>query len=103
VNWRERERLFYWGSVLAIVPALAFLPAFALLIFHPTIHHAVVWASLLFPVLGISEFFGVLRLVQGCVERPFNLLSMLSFGALLVLLVIATYTGVFLMALVERM
>jgi hypothetical protein len=73
------------------------------LIFHPTIHHAVAWASLLFPVLAISEFFGVFRLVQGCVARPFNLLTMLSFGALLVLLVIATYTGVFLVALMERM
>jgi hypothetical protein len=103
VNWRERERLFYWGSALAIVPALAFLPAFVVLIFHPTIQHAVVWASLVFPVLGISEFFGVLRLVQGCVERPFNLLSALSFGALLVLLVIVTYTGVFLVAFMERM
>ena len=103
MNWRERERLVYWGSVLAIVPALAFLPAFALLIFHPAIPHAGVWASLLFPVLGISEFFGVFRLVQGCVARPFNLLTMLSFGALLVLLVIVTYTGVFLAALVERM
>jgi len=37
------------------------------------------------------------------VQRPFSLLTMLSFGALLVLLVIATYTGVFLSALVERM
>ena len=103
MNWRERERLFYWGSALAIVPALAFLPAFVLLIFHPTVHHAMVWAWVLFPVLGISEFFGVFRLVQGCVERPFNLLTMLSFGALLVLLVIAAYTGVFLVAFMERM
>jgi hypothetical protein len=37
------------------------------------------------------------------VNRPFSLLTMLSFGALLVLLVIATYTGVFLAALAQRM
>ena len=103
MNWRERERLFYWSSLLAIGPALAFLPLFVLLIFHPAVRHPVFWASLLFPVLAITEVMGVFRLVQGCVQRPFNLLSMLSFGALLVLLVIATYTGVFLVALVERM
>lgn len=103
MNWRERERLFYWSAALAVVPALIFLPAFVFLVFHPTISHAKLWASLLFPILGIAEFFGVFHLVRGCVERPFNLLSMLSFGALLVLLVIVTYTGVFLVAFMERM
>jgi hypothetical protein len=41
--------------------------------------------------------------VQACVQRPFNLLTLLSFGAMLVVLVIASYTGVLLAALVERM
>ena len=103
MNWRERERLFYWSSALAIVPALAFLPAFVLLVFHPAVSHARLWAGLLFPVLALAEFSGVFHLVQVCVARPFNLLTMLSFGALLVVLVIMTYTGVFLVALVQRM
>lgn len=103
MDWRERERLFYWGSALAIVPALAVLPAFVALVFHPAIRHATVWAIIVFAILAAAEFFGVFRLVQGCVQRPFNLLTMLSFGALLVLLVIATYTGVFLAALTQRM
>ena len=103
MNWRERERLFYWGSALAIAPALAFLPAFVVLVFHPTIPHATVYAALLFPILAIAEFFGVFKLVRGCVARPFDLLTFLSFGALFVLLVIATYTGVFLVALAQRM
>jgi len=103
VNWRQRERLFYWSAPLAILPALAFLPAFLVLVFHPAVSHAAIWAAVIFPLLLVAEFFGVFHLVQGCVERPFNLLSMLSFGALLVLLVIVTYTGVFLVALIERM
>jgi hypothetical protein len=37
------------------------------------------------------------------VARPFSLLTMLSFGAFFVLLVIAAYTGVFLAALADRM
>lgn len=103
MNWLERERLFYWGSALAIGPALVFLPAFVALVFHPTIRHATLFSALLFPTLAIAEFFGVFKLVRGCVARPFDLLTFLSFGALFVLLVIATYTGVMLAALVERM
>jgi len=103
MSWRERERLFYWGSALAIVPALVFLPAFVALVFHPVIPHATVYAAFLFPILAIAEFFGVFKLVRGCVARPFDLLTFLSFGALFVLLVIATYTGVFLAALAQRM
>jgi hypothetical protein len=103
VNWRERERLFYWSATLAILPALAFLPAFVWLVFRPAVAHARVWAGLLFLVMAIAEFLGVFHLVQVCVARPFHLLTMFSFGALLVLLVIVTYTGVFLVALVERM
>ncbi len=102
MTWRERERLFYAGSVLALVPALAFLPAFVVLVFQPRVPYATVWACLLFPVLAIAEFLGVFKLVRGCVARPFNLLTILSFGAMFVLLVIATYTGVFLVALVQR-
>jgi hypothetical protein len=103
MTWREQERLFYAGSLLALLPALAFLPAFVFLVFQPRVPHATVWAGLLFPILAIAEFSGVFKLVRGCVARPFNLLTMLSFGALFVLLVIATYTGVFLVALAQRM
>ena len=103
MNRHERERLFFLGSAFAIGPALVFLPAFTQLVFHPTAPHAHVWAALLFPVLAAVEVFGVIQLVQSCVQRPFSLLTMLSFGALLVLLVIAAYTGIFLAALVERM
>jgi len=103
MTWHERERLFYLGSAFSLIPALAFLPSFATLVFHPTIAHAGMLAVFLFPTLVAAEVFGVFKLVQSCVQRPFSLLTMLSFGALLVLLVIATYTGVFLSALVERM
>jgi hypothetical protein len=103
MTWRERERLLYLGSAFSLIPALAILPAFVLLVFHPTTAHATAWAMIVFPALAAAEFFGVVRLVQSCVARPFSLLTMLSFGALLVLLVIAAYTGVFLAALAERM
>jgi hypothetical protein len=103
MTWRERERLLYLGSTFSLIPALAIVPAFTSLVFHPTITHATAWAFLLFPILVVAEFFGVYKLVQSCVARPFSLLTMLSFGAFFVLLVIAVYTGVFLAALADRM
>jgi len=82
---------------------MAILPAFTVLVFHPSIPHATLWALLVLPILFISEFFGVYKLVQSCVARPFSLLTMLSFGVFFVLLVIVIYTGVFLAALADRM
>ena len=103
MTWRERVRLLYLGSAFSLVPALAIVPAFTSFIFRPSIPHATLWAFLLFPLLVCAEFFGVYKLVQSCVARPFSLLTMLSFGAFFVLLVIAVYTGVLLAALADRM
>jgi hypothetical protein len=103
MTWRERERLLYLGSSFSLIPALAIVPAFTILVFRPTIPHATLWALLLLPLLVGAEFFGVYKLIQSCVARPFSLLTMLSFGAFFVLLVIAVYTGVFLAALTQRM
>ena len=103
MDWRSRERLLYWGAPLAIVPALVFLPAFVALVFSPRVSHAIVWCTVLFPILLAAEVTGIWKLARGCVEPPFNLLTMLSFGAMLVVLVIVTYTGVFLVALIDRM
>jgi hypothetical protein len=103
-DWRQRERLFYGRAPLAIVPAQGFLPVFVWLIFSPRVAHATAWAAVVLPWMAVAEFVGVAKmLVQGCVERPFNLLTMLSLGALLALLVSASYTVLFLAALVQRM
>jgi len=103
VDWRGRERLLYWGAPLAIVPALLFFPSFVVFVFSPRVSHAIVWSAVLFPVLLAAEFAGMWKRARGCVEPPFNLLTMLSVGAMLVVLVIVTYTGVFLVALIDRM
>jgi hypothetical protein len=66
-------------------------------------------AAGILPFAGVAEFLGVRWLVlgvrwlvMGAVARPFNLLSMLSSGALMILLVIAAYTGLFLAAFAGR-
>lgn len=88
--------MFYAGAPLAIVPALAFLPAIAYLVVDPRIPHAKLIAWCVFPLMAGAEVLGVQKLAIGCVERPFGFSNVLSFGALLVLLVIMVSVGFFL-------
>jgi hypothetical protein len=53
-------------------------------------------AIVLLPLLAAVGSFGLWKLAMGAVQRPFGILNALSFGALLVLLIIAGYTGIFL-------
>jgi len=96
MTWKERERAFFIGAPLAIVPALGFLPAIIFLIVTPIIGYGTVLAIFVLPALALAGSFWLWKLATGAVERPFNILNVLSFGALVVLLVIAAYTGLFL-------
>ena len=100
---RKRQRLVFLGAPLAIVPALAFLPALAYLVITPSVPHSTLIASFLFPLLAVSEVIGLFWLVVCCVSRPFDLLTAFAFSALLVVLVVAAYTGLFLAVLAGRM
>jgi hypothetical protein len=93
---KRGTRLFYAGAPLAIVPALAFLPAVAYLVVEPKVPHAKLIAWCVFPLMAAAEIFGVQKLAIGCVERPFGLSNVLSFGALLVLVMIMVSVGFFL-------
>lgn len=99
MHWKQRERLLLLGAPLAIIPALAFLPAFAYLVLTPSLRHATLMAAIVFPFSAVSETAGLYRLVRCCVLRPFDLVTAFAFSAVMVLLVIAAYTGFFLAAL----
>jgi hypothetical protein len=103
MHWKHRQRLVFIGAPLAIVPALAFLPTLAYLVITPTLQHSSMLAAILFATFGVSEALGLMRLVRCCVTRPFDLITMFAFSALLVVLVIATYTGLFLAAIAGKM
>jgi hypothetical protein len=96
MTWKERDRAFYVGAPLAIAPALGFLPAVMFLVVVPRVSHARLMAFILLPILGLASSFGLWKLAIGAVQRPFGILNALSFGALFVLLIIASYTGLFL-------
>jgi hypothetical protein len=96
MTWREREREFFIGAPLAIIPALGFLPAVIFLIIAPIVAHGTVLAAFILPGLALIGCFGLWKLAVSAVEKPFNVLNVFSFAALLILLIIASYTGLFL-------
>ncbi len=95
-RWQERERAFLIGAPLAIVPALIFLPAVTFLIVFPRVAHGRVIGLFVVPACALASSFGLWKLALGTVQKPWGIFNVLSFGALLVLLVIAAYTGLFL-------
>jgi len=99
---KDRERTFLIGAPLAIVPALAFLPAIMFLIIFPRVEHGRLIGIIVVPACAIAGSFGLWQLALGAVQKPWGIFNVLSVGALLVLLVIAGYTGVFLALLTLR-
>ncbi len=95
-RWQERERAFLIGAPLAIVPALIFLPAVTFLIVFPRVAHGRTIGLLVVPACALASCFGLWKLAIGAVQKPWGIFNVLSFSALLVLLVIAAYTGLFL-------
>ena len=93
---RERERAFLIGAPLAIIPALAFLPAVMFLVVFPRVPHGRLIAIFVLPACALAGCFGLWKLAVGVVEKPWGVFNFLSFGALMILLVIAAYTGLFL-------
>lgn len=96
MTFHERERAFFVGAPLAIVPALCLLPATMFLLVAPVVAHGPQLAIAILPALALAGSIGLWKLAISAVQRPFGILNALSVGALLVVLIIATYTGLFL-------
>jgi hypothetical protein len=93
---KERERNFLIGAPLAIIPALAFLPAVMFLIVFPRVAHGRAIGCVVVPACALVSSFGLWKLALGAVQKPWGIFNVLNAGALIVLLVIASYTGLFL-------
>jgi len=72
------------------------------LVVVPKVVHGRLIALVLLPILGLASSFGLWKLAISVVQRPFGILNAVSFGALLVLLIIASYTGLFLALITVR-
>lgn len=100
---KGRERAFLIGAPLAIVPALCVLPATVFLVMIPRVAHARMIALMVLPGCALAGSFGLWKLATGAVQKPWGIFNVLSFGALMVLLVIASYTGLFLALMTLKM
>lgn len=91
--------MLFIGAPLSLIPALVFLPALLYLVVTPKFPHAAAASLAIFPALLVSEILGLARLVHCLAPSRFDLITALAVGTLMVLLVIAVYTGLFLAAL----
>lgn len=101
-TWHDRQHLLFLGAPLTLIPALLFLPAVLYLVVTPRIPHAAATALVVFPALLVAELFGVIRLLRCAMGHSFDLITAMAVGTLIVLLVIAAYTGIFLAVLAAR-
>lgn len=102
MTWKERERAFLVSAPLAILPALAFLPAVTFLVIFPRVSHGRAIGIFVILACAIVGSFGLWKLALGAVQKPWGILNVLCFGAIIVILVIAAYTGLFLALLTVR-
>ena len=93
---KERERNFLIGAPLAIIPALALLPAVMFLIVFPRVAHGRLIGAIVILLCALVGSFGLWKLALGAVQKPWGIFNVLNVGALIILLVIAGYTGLFL-------
>jgi len=103
MDWKRREHLLLTGAPLAVVPAFAFLPALGYLVISPRIAHGRIIAVFLFPILIAMEVFGISRLARCFLPRHFDLITFFALTTMIVLVVIAVYTGLFLAAFAGHM
>jgi hypothetical protein len=96
-DWQQRQRWLAWGALLTLLPGLLLLPVIGFLLISPRFAHARVLGAVLVALIALCEVLGVPRLAR-CLYREFDLLAALAFGALVLLLVILMYTGIFLVS-----
>jgi len=95
-RYAERARRFFQGAPLALGAGIALLPAWLFLVHSPRFAYAQAVAVVVLPMLGIAAALGVGKLVSCALEHPFDYLTVVSFGVLIVFAVVLVYAGVFL-------
>jgi hypothetical protein len=103
IQSKERERAFLIGAPLALIPALSLLPSVMFLIAFPRVRHGRLIGFVVVPLCALVGSFGLWKLALGVVEKPWGIFNILNMAALLVLLVIAGYTGLFLALLTLKL
>jgi hypothetical protein len=103
MDWKTRERLLLTGAPLAVIPAFAFLPALVYLVISPSFAHARIVAAILLPLLFVAAALGISRVARCFLPRHFDLITFFALTTMIVIVVIAVYTGLFLAAFAGHM
>ena len=93
-NLQQRERWLPRLMSGERLWALALLPVIGFLLVAPRFAHARIVGAVFLGLFAVCEFLGVPRLAR-CLYGEFDLLGAVAFGALVLLLVILMYTGIF--------
>lgn len=98
MDWKRRERLLITGAPAAVLGAFSFLPTVVYLVIFPEVAHGRAIGIALLPLIIVSGVFGVSRLARCFLPRHFDLITFFALVAMIIVVVIAVYTGLFLAA-----
>ena len=104
MDWERRDRIFLLGAPLAVIPAVAFLPAFVFVFLRnlaatslppgprPGPHP---WLALVFPILVFAQVLGSVLIGYAGFRTRLGYVTLLAMATSVLLLVVAAYTGLF--------
>jgi hypothetical protein len=97
MNWDRRNQVFLLGAPLAVIPAVAFLPAFVFVFLrYPTARtHFGSWLAFAFPVLVFAQVFGSVLVGFAGFPARLGYVTFLAMAVAVFLVVVAAYTGLF--------
>lgn len=97
MNWDRRNQVFLLGAPLAVIPAVAFLPAFVFVFLrYPILRtHFHLWEVLAFAVLVFAQILGSVLVGFAGFSARVGYISVLAMATTVFLMVVAAYTGLF--------
>jgi hypothetical protein len=97
MNWDRRNQVFLLGAPLAVVPAVAFLPAFVFVFLRDPLVRALpgfhLWFA--FPILVFAQVFGSVLVGFSGFRPRIGYITLLAAATSVFLMVVAAYTGMF--------
>jgi hypothetical protein len=97
MNWERRSQVFSLGAPLAVIPAVAFLPAFVFVFLRYPIVRTLPglqwWFA--FPLLVFAQVLGSVLVGFAGFRPRIGYVSLLAAATSVFLLVVAAYTGLF--------
>jgi|SRR5450432_956633 len=97
MNWDRRNQVFLLGAPLALIPAVAFLPAFVFVFLRSPVIRALpafqLWFA--FPLLVFVQVLGSVLVGFAGFRQRIGYVTLLAAATSLFLMVVAAYTGLF--------